>query len=251
MTANLPVVDPGGVQAPVMVCGGGAGGDPRGGVFPFFFRQLPPPRPPVRYPAGGGACARLRPQPPSALAHGSRLLDNAGPPRSAITPVSALLVRHLEGEAEARQVLAWVVGRVSKLWDQKVPRPLLFAAVDRGIEIDEMPAEIARRLQRDLDIALAVEGAGVADIAVVVNDSVDIRGLGPAGAFQMHGEGRAGRAALDIERQRGGLDPQTSRLVLGAILDRERVRTAEVVGNGEMKFDTARSIGHRLGDGSR
>src|SRR5271165_2708956 len=67
-----------------------------------------------------------------------------------------------------------MIGRVGELRDQKVPRPLLFTAVDRRVEVDEMPAWIARRLQRDLDIALAVEGAGIADIAVVEDDSVDV-----------------------------------------------------------------------------
>jgi len=44
-----------------------------------------------------------------------------------------------------RQVLTGMVGRVSELRDQKVPRPLLFAAVDRRIKVDEMPTAITRR----------------------------------------------------------------------------------------------------------
>src|SRR5271155_2594496 len=187
----------------------------------------------------------------TAISSGARLPHHAAAPRSAITPVSALLLRHLEGEAEARQVLAGMVGRVSELRDQKVPGPLLLAAVDRRIKVHEMPPEIARRQQGDLDIALAVEGAGVADIAVVEDDGIDIRGFGPADALQMHGEGRTWRAVLDIERKRGGLDPKASRLRLSAVLDRERMRAAEVVGNGEMEFDMTRWVRHRLGDGSR
>jgi hypothetical protein len=81
-----------------------------------------------------------------------------------------------------------MVGGMGQLRAQKVSRLLLFTAVDRGIQVDEMPAGIARCLQRDRDIALAVEGAGVADLAVVVDDSVDVRGLGPADTLQMHGE---------------------------------------------------------------
>jgi len=125
-----------------------------------------------------------------------------------------LLLRHLKGEAEAWQILTGMIGRVSELRDEKVPWPLLLAAVDRRIKVDEVPGWIARRLQRDLDIALAVEGAGVPDIAVIEDDGVDIRGLGPADTFQMQGEGRTGRAALDIHRKRGGLDPEAARLLL-------------------------------------
>ena len=100
-----------------------------------------------------------------------------------------------------------MVGRVSELRDQKIPRPLLFAAVNRRIKVDEMPAGIARRQQGDLDIALAVEGADVADVAVIVDDGINIRGFGPADALQVQGEGRTGRALLDTERERGGFYP--------------------------------------------
>src|ERR1700740_3694154 len=78
---------------------------------------------------------RLWPQPSSALAHSARFPDDAGAPRSAVTPVSALLIRHLEGEAVAGQVFAGMVGRVSELRDQKVPRPLFLAAVDLRIKV--------------------------------------------------------------------------------------------------------------------
>src|SRR5690242_19161706 len=100
-----------------------------------------------------------------------------------------------------------MVGRVSQLRDQKIPWPLLVAAVDRGVEVDEMPAGVARREQRDFDIALAIERADIADIAVVVDHGVDIRGLGPADTLQMNGEGRAGRAVLEVQMKRGRLDP--------------------------------------------
>ena len=45
-----------------------------------------------------------------------------------------------------------MIGRVCELRDQEVPRALLIPAVDRRIEIDEMPTGIAGRLQRDPDI---------------------------------------------------------------------------------------------------
>jgi len=163
---------------------------------------------------------------------------------------AALLLRDLEGEAEVRQVFTGMIGGVSQLRDEKIPRLLLFAAVNRRVKVDEMPAGVARRAQGDRDIALAVERAGVADIAVVVDNGVDIRGLSPADALQMHRERCAGRAPLDIERKHGRLDPEASRLLLGAILDGERVRAAEIVGNGEMEFYTPRRIRHRLRDRS-
>src|SRR5258705_11040757 len=100
---------------------------------------------------------------------------------------------HLEGEAEARQVLAGMVIRIGELWNLEIQRARFLALVDRGIEIDEMPAGLAGRLEEDLDVALAVERAGIADVAVVVDDRVDVGGLGPAHALQM-----------DLERAAGG-----------------------------------------------
>src|SRR5262249_39929906 len=108
-----------------------------------------------------------------------------------------------------------------------------------------------RRLQPDPDIALAVKGAGIADIAVVVDDSVDVRRLGPADPLQMYGKRRAGRTALDIERKRGGLDPEASGLLPAIVLDRQRVHPAEIVGSHEIEFEVARWIRQSLGDRSR
>src|SRR5438128_9358908 len=76
---------------------------------------------------------------------------------------------HLEGEAESRQVFARMVFGKGELRDAEVVRPRLLALVNARIEIDEMPARIAGSLHDQLDIALAVEGAGIADIAVVVD----------------------------------------------------------------------------------
>src|SRR5262249_36935230 len=123
--------------------------------------------------------------------------------------------------------------------------------VDRRIEVYEMPAGVARRVERDPDIPLAVEGAGVADIAVVVDDGVDVRRLGPADPLQMYGKRRAGRTALDIERKRGGLDPEASSLLLAVVLNRQRVRAAEIVESREIEFEAARWIRQSLGDRSR
>src|SRR5438874_10631445 len=56
-----------------------------------------------------------------------------------------------------------------------------------------MPAGVARRNQRDCDIALAVEGACKTDLAVIEDDDVNICCFSPTDALQMHGKGRAGR----------------------------------------------------------
>src|SRR5205807_7313265 len=93
------------------------------------------------------------------------------------------------------QILARMVLRIGQLGNAEVVRPRLSTLVDAGVEIDEMPTRRAGRLDRDLDIALAVEGAGIADIAVVVDQMVDVGGLGPADALEMHREGGAHRPA--------------------------------------------------------
>src|SRR6516225_2664401 len=91
--------------------------------------------------------------------------------------------RHFESEVEGGQILARMVLRVGQLRDAEVVRPRLGSLVDAGVKIDEMPTRRAGRLDQDLDIALAVEGAGIADIAVVVDHTVDVGGLGPADAL--------------------------------------------------------------------
>src|SRR5690348_1702813 len=80
-----------------------------------------------------------------------------------------IIGRHLEGEMEGGQVFAGVVGRIGELRDAEIVRPRFVALVDAGIEIDEMPAGLASRLHDQLDIALAVESAGIADVIVVVD----------------------------------------------------------------------------------
>src|SRR5262249_62260867 len=99
-----------------------------------------------------------------------------------------------------------VVGE-SELRQAIIVRPRFLALVDRRVEIDEMPAGLAGRLHDDLDIALAVEAAGIARDRVVVDQRVDVGGLAPAAALDMDPEGGPGRTAGDIERQGGGRDP--------------------------------------------
>src|SRR5262245_65202344 len=72
-----------------------------------------------------------------------------------------------------------------ELRDAEIVRPRLLALVDARIEIDEVPAGLAGRLHDHLDVALAVEAAGIADIGVVVDDMHDVGGLGPARALQL------------------------------------------------------------------
>src|SRR4029450_7862905 len=118
----------------------------------------------------------------------------------------ALSPRHLEREAERRVVLAGVVVVPGELWDAEIVRPRFLALVDAGIEIDEVPAGLAARLHDHLDVALAVEAAGIADIGVVVDHVHDVGGLGPARTLQVNAEVGAGRAAPDVEGGGGGLE---------------------------------------------
>src|SRR5438045_94214 len=107
---------------------------------------------------------------------------------------------------EGGQILARMVLCIGQLRDAEVVRSRLGALVDAGVEIDKMPARRTRRLDRDLEIALAIEGAGVTDIGVVVDESVDVGGLDPADPLQMDRERGAYRPAANIERQRRGRD---------------------------------------------
>src|SRR5216683_4923560 len=95
---------------------------------------------------------------------------------------------HFEREVERRQILAWMILRIGELRDAEVVGPRLGAFVDAWIEIDEMPAGLAGGLHDKLHIALAVEGARIADIVVVVDQMVDVGGLGPAHALEMKPE---------------------------------------------------------------
>src|SRR5262245_5368681 len=106
---------------------------------------------------------------------------------------------HLEGKAKARQILAGMIMRIAELRNAKVQRPRFLALVDGGIEVDEVPARLAARLEEDLHVALAVKGAGVADIVVVVDDRVDVCGLRPTHALQVNLERGARRPARHVE----------------------------------------------------
>src|SRR5262245_11634223 len=117
--------------------------------------------------------------------------------------------RHLEGEAERGIVLARMVVVPGELRDAEIVRPCLLALVNTRIEIDEVPAGLAGRLHDDLDVALAVEATGVADIGVVIDHVHDVGGLGPARALQVNAKFGARGPAPDVERQGGRLDPES------------------------------------------
>src|SRR6516225_6972971 len=108
--------------------------------------------------------------------------------------------RYLEGIAKRRQILARMVGGIGQLRDTEVVRPRLAALVDAGIEVDEMPAGLAGGLHDQLNIALAVEGAGVADVAVIVDHVHDVGGLAPADPLEVNTERGADRTAAYVQR---------------------------------------------------
>src|SRR6202040_2292815 len=91
-----------------------------------------------------------------------------------------------------------------------IDRPRLLALVDRRVKIDVVPAGLSGRLHDDLDVALAVEAARIAAVAVVIDDRVDVGGLAPTDTFEMDPERGLDRPAGDIERQRRRGDPPRS-----------------------------------------
>ena len=119
------------------------------------------------------------------------------------TDGAAAFRRHLEGVVEPGQVFARMILRIRELWNAEIVRARLGALVDTRVEIDEVPARRAGRFQENLHIAPTVEGAGIADITVVVDDVIDVRCLGPADALEVNHERGPDRPAGDIERQRG------------------------------------------------
>ena len=106
----------------------------------------------------------------------------------------------------------------------------------------------AGRLEENLDVALAVEGAGVADVAVVVDHVIDVGCFRPADAFEMDRERGADRAADDIERQCGRLDPMRADLLPAAGVNPKSVRATKIVRRIELEGDASGRIGPGFGD---
>src|SRR6266566_3714482 len=126
---------------------------------------------------------------------GTPALPGSATSSRSLRQLGALIARrHLKSEVEGGQILARMVVRERELRDAEIVRPCLGAFVDAGVEIDVVHAGRAGGPHDDLDIALAVEGADIAGVAVVVDDVVEVGGLGPADAFEMDREGRPGRS---------------------------------------------------------
>src|SRR5215204_1695874 len=170
--------------------------------------------------------------------HLSRLLSQA----------HRAVLGHLEREAEARQILAGMIVRKGELRQAVIVRPCLLALIDRGIEIDEMPARLAGRLHDDFDITLTIEGAGIAADRVVVDHGVNVGGLAPADTLEVNLERCAGRPACDIERQRSRSNPEGASFFAAAGVDPKVVHAAEIVRRLEAELSAAGGVGFCLGD---
>src|SRR5258708_37917528 len=178
-------------------------------------------------------------------------MEDGGPWYGLLCLADDSVRRYFEGEVEGGEVLVRVIGRIGELGDAEIVGVGLGALVDARIEIDEVPAGRAGRLHEHLDIALAVEGAGVARIGVVVDHVDDVGGLGPAPAFEMQREFGADRSPRDVDGKRGRLDELRPDLLGAAGVDPEPMRAAEIIGRLEAELDLARSIRLRLGEGVR
>ena len=96
---------------------------------------------------------------------------------------------------------------VRELRNAKIQWPRFLALIDCGIEVDEVPAGLAGRFKQNFHVALAVKGARVADVAVVIDHRVNVSGLGPAHALQVELEGSTCRPSAHVERQCAWRDP--------------------------------------------
>src|SRR5215204_7792029 len=137
---------------------------------------------------------------------------------------------------------------IRQLWDPEIVRPRLGAFVDAGVEIDEMPSGFASGLHDQLNVALAVERAGVPDIAVVIDYMDNVGGFAPADALQMNSERRADRATADVKRQGRGLDPEVTGLLAARGINTERMRTAQIVRHIEAELGATLRVGSAFGE---
>src|SRR5258708_9244614 len=152
-------------------------------------------------------------------------MEDGGPWYGLLCLADDSVRRYFEGEVEGGEVLVRVIGRIGELGDAEIVGVGLGALVDARIEIDEVPAGRAGRLHEHLDITLAVEGAGIARIGVVVDHVDDIGGLGPAPAFEMQREFCADPAPPDAVGQPGGPDEMGPDLLCAPRADPAPLRT--------------------------
>src|SRR5215212_4296894 len=111
-----------------------------------------------------------------------------------------------------------------------------------------MPSGFAGGPHDQFNVALAVERAGVPDIAVVIDYMDNIRSFAPTHALQMNPKRRADRAAADVKRQGRGLDPEVPDLLAARGFNSERMRTAEIVRRIEAEFGATLDVGPSFGD---
>ena len=107
-----------------------------------------------------------------------------------------------------------------------------------GIQVDDVHARRAGRVEVDHDVALAVEAARVAHVGVVVGRDVDVVVLGPADALQMNRHRRADRPRRRRDADDAGFDDEEgARERLVAVTQREAVQAAEIVGDRDRRLD--------------
>ena len=147
-----------------------------------------------------------------------------------------------------RQILAVMICGVGQLRNAEIVWPVFLALVDGGIDIDEMPAGRARAIEKHLDVSLAVNAAGVADVVVVIDDGVDVGRLGPADALQMHGNGRSRRASRRRQGQGARQQREVTLLVRRIVPDPQAMGAAEIVGRLEREGNLAARVGGCLRD---
>src|SRR5690606_34175748 len=120
------------------------------------------------------------------------------------------------------------------------------ALVDGRVEPDEVHALAPRRLEEDRHVALAVEAAAVAHVAVVEQQRVDVRGLGPADALDRDGDVAPGRHDLRLHQSGARGDHVPDGRVHVAGHGAQGVPAAQVVGRLEGHRERAGVVRLRL-----
>src|SRR5438105_8996311 len=152
-------------------------------------------------------------------------------PRIAREPRRA--ARHCEREAERWNLVAWMIVAIRQLRQPiELLRLILRALVDARIEIDDVHAGRAGRGEIDHHIAARIEAARIAHVGIIVGGDVDVVVLGPADAFEMDRDARAGGSGRRRHADDARFDHEVGgreRLVPGADVD--LVAAAEILGD--------------------